>query len=247
MRQEACNLLIDYFNHQLSEKDKALFEEHLKTCESCQEELNELEELTQELPFMSESVTPPAQMKGQVLENVFSSKQEEEEEQKKTTVAPIQQDRFNKRNWLTPLLAAGLLLSVLGNGLLMMNQTDKDTTQEEEISLDKTQLSTQLTPSEGLESQANATMVEQQDGVSLVIQANNLSQLEGEETYQVWVLEDGEPYRAGTFVPNEDGFGAVSYKMDFPEEHNWDTIAITIEPDATSETPRGDIILSAAL
>lgn len=242
MRQEACNLLIDYFNDQLSEEDKERFEEHLQTCKTCQEELNELEELTKELPFMSESVTPPSQMKGRVLENVFSS--EQEEERKKVS---IPQDRLNKRNWLTPLLAAGLLISVLGNGLLVMNQTNKNTTLEEETSLDKTQLSTELTPSEGLESQANATMVEQQDGVSLVIQANNLVQLEGEETYQVWVLEDGEPYRAGTFVPNEDGFGAVSYQMNFPDEHNWDTIAITIEPDATSKTPQGDIILSAAL
>lgn len=246
MRQEACDLLIDYFNDQLSEEDKELFEQHLQTCVACKEEWNELEELTRELPFMSESMTPPTEMKGRVLENIFSDKQDEGKI--KTSVTPtMPQDRLNKRNWLTPLLAAGLLLSVLGNGLLVMNQMDNSTTQEEEASLDKTQLSTQLTPSEGFESTASAAMVEQQDGVSLLIQASNLIPLVGEETYQVWVLENGEPYRAGTFVPNEDGFGAVSYQMNFPEEHNWDTIAITREPDATSETPRGDIILSSAL
>ncbi|RCW76881.1 anti-sigma factor [Saliterribacillus persicus] len=261
MRQEACNLLIDYFNNQLSKEDKEIFEQHLESCESCQEELKELEEFTEDLPYMSESITPPEDMKARVLTNIFASEKEEDatvdqnkkaepEQGSNVSSFPLEKRKSKNKNWLTPLLAAGLLVSVLGNGILVMNQSE-DTAEspeiEQEESLDRTQLSAQLAPSEGIEASATATMVEKQNSLNLMIQANNLSALEGDQTYQVWVLEGEKPYRAGTFVPNEEGFGAVSFEMDQLGDHDWDVIAITKEPNATSETPQGDIILSTEL
>ncbi|MCY1050257.1 anti-sigma factor family protein, partial [Mammaliicoccus sciuri] len=37
-----CEKLYDYFNDQLSKDEIQKFEEHLKTCKNCQEELDEL-------------------------------------------------------------------------------------------------------------------------------------------------------------------------------------------------------------
>jgi len=65
--------------------------------------------------------------------------------------------------------------------------------------------------------------------------------------YQVWLLEDDKPYRAGFFTPNQEGKGEVAYQVEYEGDHNWEAVAITLEPDSKSETPKGKIVLSSGL
>jgi hypothetical protein len=60
-------------------------------------------------------------------------------------------------------------------------------------------------------------------------------------------MEKGKPYRAGTFIPNQTGEGAVTFTIHYSGNHKWDTIAITLEPTAKSQTPKGKIIVSNKL
>ena len=82
----------------------------------------------------------------------------------------------------------------------------------------------------------------------MVVQASELQELSNEEVYQVWLIKDDKPERAGTFVTSKDGKGSVVFK--FNEEFtkkDWDTVAITLEPDANSQLPQGDIVLASEI
>lgn len=258
MTNKMFDQLIDYFNDDLDDKEKRAFEGHLKECEDCREELEELKALTEDLPFASEPVNPPEGMKERVLANVLQEEQIDVEKQQPKTdrnppeVAPLpnRDDRQpkKKRSWWTPLLAAALLLSLIGNayGLFTGNQNEENGGKKESKIANALQ-SVQLQPKALKNSSGNATMIEGQKGVDVVVQVKNMKALKGDETYQVWLLEDGKPSRAGTFVPDQNGAGAVSYSMKNAGDHDWDQIAITLEPTPDSKTPQGDIVLASEL
>lgn len=250
MQENNCERLLDYLNGQLANEESAEFEKHLATCPSCQEELKELQQVMEDLPYASEAVTPPAGMKDRVLDHIFAEKHGTESNSVKTVI-PQSTDTSKrlKRRIVMPVLAAALAASLLGNIYLVMNEketTEDDIPEERAIDLDETRKAVDLAASEGYEAQGSAAIVGQGERGELIIQAANLEALEGEEAYQVWLLKDGVPSRAGTFLPDTEGKGAVSFSLD-GELQDWDTVAITKEPTPESETPQGDILLSAPL
>ncbi|MCP3031833.1 anti-sigma factor [Halobacillus sp. A1] len=263
MRNE-CDVVIDYFNDQLNEDEKKAFEAHLENCKDCQEELEELRLLTGDLPFAAEPVDPPEGMKERVLTSVFSESTEESDDEApvtkpaETPVVPMSKQTASKskrNSWVMRGLAAALLLSLAGNIYALVNEQDiaeqpedpeEVTPPEEDEGTDQVAERVQL---QG-ESSASATaaMINRDNGGILTLQAEQLEQLDGEEVYQVWLLEGETPHRAGSFISNENGDGAVAYSMEgLPEGIDWDAVAITKEPDANSETPQGNILLSAEL
>ncbi|NGZ74839.1 anti-sigma factor [Saccharibacillus alkalitolerans] len=88
-----------------------------------------------------------------------------------------------------------------------------------------------------------AAMVKDDTGMHLVVQANDLPDLSGSEAYQVWLIKDDRPINAGTFQSG-NGIGALSYTM---QPDDYDMVAITLEPDAEGEQPRGRMVLMGAL
>ncbi|MGP4076136.1 anti-sigma factor [Halobacillus sp. K22] len=267
MMRKECDNLIDYFNGQLSEEEKVEFENHLETCADCKEELEELEILTDDLPFASEPVTPPEDMKDRVLGEVFSQESPAAGEndndasiknhQKPSQVNNLDEKKIESgknRPWLLRGLAAALVLSLAGNLFALVDDQEQTTPEPEEpnpsgfeTGTDQVRARVQL-QSEGTEASATAALIQQEKGDILTLQAEQLGQLQGEEVYQVWLIEGEKPYRAGTFVANQSGEGAVSYSLsNLPEGTNWDAVAISKEPNATSKTPQGEVILSSEL
>ncbi|GAA0614645.1 hypothetical protein GCM10009001_34900 [Virgibacillus siamensis] len=253
MTSKHCDQLIDYFNKQLTPEQEKEYEAHLAECADCQEELTELQQLTNELPYSSEPVEPPAGMKQRVLSNVLNEAKPVEKARENITPLPSKRKTLppNRNKWLKPAMVALLTVSLVGNGAAAVYISTQNNEQEPEpdntINLENVQAMMALQPSEGFNGQATAMMVNQNDGLNLILQANDLPQLEGKETYQVWVLDEGKPYRAGNFAPDHDGSGSVFHVIDYQGEHNWDTIAITKEPDAHSQKPHGDILMSSPL
>ncbi|WP_203333753.1 anti-sigma factor [Planococcus beigongshangi] len=257
MNNELCDGLVDYLNGTLSIEETREFEEHLKTCEDCRE----IVDATGQLPYLSDQEEPPAGMKSRILANVF---EEEEEpvpvvsavEPGKTdiemgrapanpelTVTPVT-DRKRKRVWWTPLIAAALLVSLLGNAYTFMQlQNEQPAPAEPQTAFQ----SIDLQPSEGFGGGATAAVIEQADGaLNLVVTAEQLAALEGEQIYQVWLIEGDNPIPAGAFTANANGEGAALFNIENNTEE-WDTIAITLEPQPGNESPQGQVVLSAGL
>ncbi|GAF20799.1 MULTISPECIES: anti-sigma factor [Shouchella] len=251
---DKCTHLIDYVNGQLTDTETKEFEAHFKTCSTCEEELNEIRALTDDLGFDVDPVEPPPEMKERILSAAFAEKapvESQSSDGKKpiavgsTTNKQEQhiQKRKKKANWLIPAMAAALFLSLIGNiyTVSQLGEPD-DVAIEPSITVDSLVQRLNLQPAaETIPFQATASFVNKDHYQQLVVEAEQLSQPEDTQVYQVWLLKDGEPYRAGTFTPAEDGSGISTFDID--PEMGYDTIAITIEPDETSETPEGDIVL----
>ncbi|MGB8002499.1 MAG: anti-sigma factor [Anaerobacillus sp.] len=253
-----CEQLLDYFNGTLTEEEKERFEAHLVSCEECREELKELEELTGDLPYISAPEEPPAGMKERVLASVFESDSEEttkdhivdhneiQDYVKANNVADFHSEKKARQGkWVAPTLAAALFLSLAGNVYTYVNEDNGVSNETAQISsLIK---AVQLQPSEAEASAGSAALMNEDGTMNLVVQVNDVTEVKGDQVYQVWLLEGDEPYRAGSFVPNEKGKGEVAYEVDYEGEHNWDAVAITLEPDNKSETPKGKVVLSSGL
>jgi anti-sigma-K factor RskA len=251
MEQKTCDNLLEYYNGLLEGKEKDAFEKHLKQCDACQEEWAEWQDLTADLPYLSEEAQPPVGMKERILTNVTASnsnfKHEEKQSVNKTEEFPAKVSPITQRKskpWMQGLLAAGLLLS-LGTNAYLFNENNKNEQVIEE-QINKTFKTVQLA-SEETDSTGVASMVQENDTMNLVVQTNNLTQVKGTETYQVWLIEGDKPYRAGTFTPDENGNGAVVFPVKFEGEHNWDAVAISHEPTPNSKKPVGTIVMASNL
>lgn len=251
MDKKMCDQLLDYYNGILSEEEKAAFKAHLKDCPSCQEELAEWQELTSDLPYLSDEIEPPSGMKQRILTNVFENEQTIEKEKTNRPAVPVtdidsvrSETPRKKNGWLTGLLAAGLLLSLGTNAYLFAENEKNEQVIEEQMS--KTYKSVQLA-SEQSDSAGIASMVQKDEKMNLVVQTHNMTQVQGKEVYQVWLIEGDKKYRAGTFIPDEKGNGAVVFPVNFPGEHKWDAVAISHEPTPDSKQPKGTIVMASNL
>jgi Anti-sigma-K factor rskA len=228
-----CDHLLDYYNQHLNESDKAAFEKHLENCSDCREAINELYQLNEFLPFASEPIDPPRGLEERVFANIEES------------VTPLRKEKPQRR-WLFPSAAAALALSLLGNAYLFTH-IQKEEEMEEQAVIDQVTQYVELASVTG-NAKGTASIIKQGEQSSLVVQASQLKDLTKDEVYQVWLIKDEKPQRAGTFVTGKDGKGSVVFKMneEFARE-DWDTVAITLEPDANSQLPEGDIVLASEI
>ncbi|MCA1055969.1 anti-sigma factor [Rossellomorea aquimaris] len=236
MNQQPCEHILDYFNHHLNDDEKTAFEKHLTTCPECREALTELMELSEYLPYAAEPITPPAGMEDRVFSRI---------EQSGNSVSPLGKEKRGRR-WLFPSVAAALAISLLGNAYLF-TQVQQEEEIVEQATIDQVTQFVELAAVNG-NATGTASIIKQGEQSSLVVQASRLQDLSQEEVYQVWLIKDEKPERAGTFVPSPDGKGSVVFKLnDEFTKQDWDTVAITLEPDASSQLPQGDIILASEI
>lgn len=251
MDRQICNQLVDYFNEQLSEVEKRAFEKHIETCEECASELAEWQSLTDDLPYVSAPINPPEGMKERILSNVFVEKVEKDHVNEETPVVTpiVKNDKVTpiKKNrsftWL-PAVAAALMLSVGANIFLasiVKNQQDDLVAQSEAV--DQLLAFVNLSPVEG-NATGTASIVKHGDETRVVVQASSLPALSNDEVYQVWLIDEDGPVRAGTFK-SESQDGAVVFTLPEGSKQDWTQVAVSHEPNAESETPLGNVLMAS--
>ncbi|WP_419872233.1 anti-sigma factor domain-containing protein [Candidatus Pristimantibacillus sp. PTI5] len=170
-------------------------------------------------------------------------------------------DKNKAKSWTTPTLAAAAAALLIISAALyqqvnqLNGESNKLAVQVQEL---QRQLEAAEQPPTGIQvnsvvaltpaipdivAQGLATIVIDTKGMHLIVQAENLPKLTNDEAFQVWLLKEGKPVNAGTFLTN-DGTGALYYTF-APDQY--DQIAITHEPDAKGLQPRGEIVLAGKL
>lgn len=238
-----CEQLMDYYNGHLNDVEKHTFEKHLKECPECQNELAMLEELNADIVHGIEMVEPPAEMKNRILGNIFDEDvTQNSQHQSNEQALNKRKTERNYKKWLLPL-AAALFLSILGNIYLYNAEPDSETLSQ---SLFNESQTTPLAPASAeLNMDARMAMHSDENGQTLLLEAHNFTNHQAGDVYQVWLLKDDNPYRAGTLVPNEHGEGYVVFSLEDAENIDWDAVAITLEQSPHSPVPEGDILMSA--
>lgn len=248
MERVMCDLTIDYFNGQLTTEEQEAFERHLESCADCQQELAEWQALSEDLPYVSELMEPPVGMKERVLGSILGEDSPAQPVVAPTPVIPMESKKPRKRStsrWL-PLVAAALVLSLVGNAYLgWMVQDQQQTLVTQSETVDQLVALVNLQPLEG-DSTGTASIVRNGDTIQMVVQASSLPELSNEEVYQVWLIDEEGPDRAGTFTSTGTD-GAVVYTLPAGQDFSWDQIAVSHEPNKDSETPLGQVLMASAI
>ncbi|WP_042196562.1 anti-sigma factor [Paenibacillus camerounensis] len=245
----------------LQDDEMERFEVHLQECPECEKLVKEYRQVIELLPLASEPVQPPSGMKKRILSRVteaeatvqkardpVSAVPEPVRTERETTVKTVPVPR---KKPLLRYLSAGLAAAVVGlliyTGQLrqdigqLQRQADISAGQLQEAKVNEAVV---LSPSAAeADAKGLATIIADNGGTHLVVQAEGLPELTGTEVYQVWLIKGDVPQNAGTFVA-QGGNGALYYTF---EPQQYDTVAITLEPDAGGETPRGQIVLAAPI
>ncbi|MFD2331056.1 anti-sigma factor domain-containing protein [Cohnella sp. GCM10020058] len=269
-----CDLLELYMLGGLTEEEALRFEAHLASCESCREQRLALADIVGLLPAAVEPQPVPEGMKKRVLanvlaENVSKGKEpaaptaESQVEARRSIQSPSQQTDptlsapvFTTTARRTPaymkLVTTGLaaaLLALLLYAAQLRGQVsdlrgelaDAGSAPVQELKVNQ---AVKLNPAAAdIVATGLATIVIDKNGTHLLVQAEQLPKLQGSEAYQVWLIKGQEKYSAGTFV-SAQGTGALYYTL---KNGGYDTVAITLEPDAFGDQPRGEIVLAASL
>lgn len=175
--------------------------------------------------------------------------------------ASLESPDVNRKRWMMRVITGVAAAFILLSGFLIarVNQLNGETAAlSEQVNNLQSQIAAAENPMAGTQvsnivnlspaasdiiAQGLATIVIDDKGMHLIVQAENLPKLTNDEAFQVWLLKEGKPVNAGTFLTH-DGTGALYYTFQ-PDEY--DQIAITHEPDAHGSEPRGTIVLAGAL
>ena len=155
-------------------------------------------------------------------------------------VSPLVRPR--RRVGVLAAAAALLLVAVLAGALIATTirladvSSDLDQEREQLIALVEEQGGITLDDPAG--ESVGAMLPTQEGGIFLV---HGLEDAPDERTYQVWLIEGGQPTSAGTFDPS-DGVGTLETDRSL---EGVEAVAVTVEPEGGSPAPTSDPVLSS--
>jgi hypothetical protein len=221
----------------MTEEETQVFHAHLSECPACQEELKELRQVWDALPYTMTELELPEQLKSEVLAPIL-------QEQTKPKAKPPAKRR-NRHVWRYAA-AVVLVLAVGFTGWFGVSQwRNEELTHSEDLHLPAEMLQKySLKPFDPAIPAASGQvwLTEKGGKIELVLQTSGLPALQGEQAYQVWLVKDGNRLNCGTFRVDSQGNGVLTYKID-EHERQFDAIGITLEPDSGGTKPRGKKVL----
>lgn len=205
----------------LDEPERREFEEHLRTCEPCREELASLQAAAGALAYAVEGSAPPEALRGRILEQVRAERGK---------VVPLRRPRVVLG--AVGGLAAAAAAAAIGFGIWSASLSDE---------LDRTRaaldvLADPAARSVELEGAAGRLVVGEDGRAALVVRG--LEPAPAGKTYEIWVIEE-RPRRAGLF---DEAGEVVLLDRRVPEDA---TVAVTVEDDGGVDAPTSEPVFSA--
>jgi anti-sigma-K factor RskA len=236
--------LLLYVVGEVTDEEHRFIEKHLSHCMDCRNEVKEMREAWELIPYNLEEVEVPANLKEEVMNAIFESGKTWPK-----TAELTWQQKIKKKFTLYRLeayrMGVAVLLLLIG-GLIWNNLSLR----EELTGLQKqSHLPTEVLQTYNLKStdpllisaKGSAWLFEQGERKKLVFHLQGLSGTQGMEAYQVWLIHEGKRTSAGVFRVDDQGNGVLTYEI--TEQEPFEAIGITLEPDAHGTQPRGKKIL----
>ena len=244
----------------LPEDEHARFEDHLEDCDDCAHQVAQLQEATLGLSG-DLAETPPAGLRERVMAEAQRTPQEapdaEPKEAPDAEVRPLRpRAAGGVKSWAfraTAAAAAVLAVVVAGLAYVVADLTERVETNEQlaQQSQQEAEQYAELLAAPD----AQLTTVEADDGVTArllysttrdpaLITTDQLDPAPADRTYQLWVIDDGDPTPAGIFDTDPDGRAVVQVTGDLEAGV---LIGVTEEPAGGSEQPTTDPILAIQL
>lgn len=217
----------------LDEAGQRAYEEHLRSCERCREELADLSEAAASLAFAVEAPEPPPALRASILDATRAER---------SNVVPLR-----PRAWQSalPPLAAVAAVAAVALGLWAFTlRADRDEARqalerERAVAALVADPRTRSLDLEGVEGR----LVVGPDGEAALL-ASDLDEAPARRQYEMWVIEGGRARSAGSFEV-EDGRVAVPLGREVPAGA---TFAVTLEPaEGGTPGPDGEILFSVTV
>lgn len=235
--ERECEHLLSYMANTLSEADKAKFEAHMKKCEACREEYEELSKPWEALQFDFKDQHVPELLKEEVFNFVFADQENEKKHSMKDRLKAW--GTWFKKQFIP--LTSGLIILLFAFAAILTYVNTQSGSGQQSASSQPAEITTSLhlksADDQMGEADGYAYVVQQDNADKLIVQVDGLPKLEGTETYQVWMIKDGNRLNAGIFNTNESGSGALIHTLSKEEE--FDQTGITKEPELDNTQPEG--------
>ncbi|PIC63499.1 hypothetical protein CSV79_11510 [Sporosarcina sp. P13] len=192
------------------------------------------EKMWEAMHFDFEVVEEPLGLKEDVMNFVF-----ENEQLNVTRWGKMKLLFRSARNQFTPLTTSLIAVMLIGIVLLMAPLIQVPS--KEGFSEITASMKLHVAGEEFGEVYGQAFLVNKSGKEELVVNVFDFPQTEGQEVYQVWLIDNGQRQSAGVFRPDKAGYGVLT--VDTSKFNIFDTIGITLEPDTTSKQPRGKKIV----
>jgi len=206
---------------------------HIISCEECMAEADSYSGAVSSLALS----VPPEAVPDTLVENVMRQVRDEKGEQQ----ASVTQLRGPRPVYNIVAAAAALVIVAVLAVALITTTNELDDTQAE-LAIERQRVE-QLAQTQGAmrlggpSGDVVGAMLPTDDGGVFVV--HGLDDAPSDHTYQVWLIDDGQPTSAGTFDP-ASGLGGLQtdHSLDGVDE-----VAVTVEPEGGSRAPTGAPVL----
>lgn len=234
MNTELHHLAAAYALDALDPDERQAFEAHYPTCEICTADVTDYREVAAGLATAEEAV-PSADLRARVLAEISQTRQISPRDPRVVDLAAHRRTRYRI---LIGAVAASLLLVV---GVITFgDESDRGT--------DSALIDLLASPDLGIqplhgESPASVTVAWSAEAGAVAVLASDLADPGDGLAYALWLIDDGGASPSLLFTPSGDGLVEALGVLD------GDPVAwgITIEPEAGSPQPTGDIIFSGEI
>ena len=226
--------------------------------------LEEMIHTASALPYMSEPLEPPPALKQTLMDRVHA------DAQKRFTPPPREESGWSRfMNSLLPragqflpqvvaLLSLFITLAVSAWAISMRNELARLQEQtallQREIAAQRVVLAQLASPNSQVflisgtdhQPQAHGRFLADSETGSAVLVVSGLKQLEAGKVYEFWLIQGDTPIAAGLFEVNEEGRAVLQVSQAVIPD-SYDAIGVSIEPEAGSVQPTGDIVMLGGL
>jgi len=215
----------------LEDDERATFEQHLKTCPDCAEEVHGLQAAAAELSHLADTAPPP-DLRASVLAGISQTRPLPPE-----TDNVVVWRRSRASRWAAPALAvaAAVLLVVVGGWGYGQHQA------RQRAEARTTAITSLLTSPDAaavtgrIGSDGTATVVYSRSAQQMVFVADGLRKLDASKTYQLWTMDSGgHATSAGIFKADSHGHAIVKTSAALTDAA---TFGLSVENAGGASTP----------
>jgi anti-sigma-K factor RskA len=223
------DLAAPYVLGALEPDERSRFEAHLLECTECTALVNDLAQGVITLD-RALAVEPPPDLRTRVLDGIRSV----------TDTPVVELAPRRRRLWRLTWVAAAVLVVVFG-GLALFNPNPLDQLMAA-ADVRTVELSVHEAFAAAPPEQAQVVFSASEEAAA--VEFSGLASPEESNTYQLWLIGEGDPVPAGVFVPDEAGEATVLLQG---EARSGQLVAITQEPAGGLPAPSGAVLFSAEL
>lgn len=215
----------------LDDEERAIFEEHLATCEECAEEVRGMRAAAFELSRTTE-VSPPPQLRADILASISQVR----------PLAPVSDNvialrraRSSRSAWQLMAAACALIAIVAAGWGLSEHRDSGRSSTARSSAVEQVLQAPDLKANTTAFEQGSGTVVYSSSEHKFVLIGHGIPSLASDKTYQLWLLPpNGNAVPVSTFVPDSSGNVSLPASADLS---GIPKLGISVEPSGGSKTP----------